>query len=69
MGVIEDKYFHRPAGEITLLPPIDIEPALIVIDMQYHDAHPEQGVVAAVDDAVAMLDEISGRAAPRAAAE
>ena len=52
MGAIEDKYFHRPAGEITLLPPIDIEldrTALIVIDMQYHDAHPEQGVVAALE--------------------
>ena len=52
MGAIEDKYFHRPAGEITLLPPINIElarTALIVIDMQYHDAHPEQGVVAALE--------------------
>ena len=51
MGAIEDKYFHQPAGEVTLLPPIDIDPtraALIVIDMQYHDAHAEQGVVAAL---------------------
>ena len=52
MGAIEDKYFHQPAGEVTLLPPIDIDlgrTALIVIDMQYHDAHAEQGVVAALE--------------------
>ncbi len=52
MGAIEDKFFHQPAGEVTLLPPIDIDlgrTALIVIDMQYHDAHAEQGVVAALE--------------------
>jgi len=52
MGSIEDKYFDRPLGELSLLPPIDInlaKTALIVIDMQYHDAHAEQGIVAALE--------------------
>jgi len=52
MGSIEDKYFDQPLGELSLLPPIDIDlvkTALIVIDMQYHDAHAEQGIVAALE--------------------
>lgn len=52
MGAIEDRYFDRPAGEISLLPPIEVEPtksALVIIDMQYHDAHAEHGVVAAIE--------------------
>ena len=52
MGSIEDKYFDRPLGELSLLPPIHIalaKTALIVIDMQYHDAHAEQGIVAALE--------------------
>jgi nicotinamidase-related amidase len=52
MGDIENKYFHQPPGEISLLPPIDIDPAktaLVVIDMQYHDAHADHGVVAALE--------------------
>jgi nicotinamidase-related amidase len=52
MGALEDKYFDRPAGEISLLPPIEVEPAksaLVIIDMQYHDAHAEHGVVAAIE--------------------
>ncbi|MBR44988.1 MAG: hypothetical protein CMM31_00575 [Rhodospirillaceae bacterium] len=52
MGNIESKYFDQPRGEISLLPPIDIDlakTALVVIDMQYHDAHAEQGIVAALE--------------------
>jgi nicotinamidase-related amidase len=52
MGTTESKYFDQPPGELTLLPPIDIDlakTALIVIDMQYHDAHAEQGIVAALE--------------------
>ena len=52
MGTIEDKYFDRPAGEISLLPPIELDPAraaLVIIDMQYHDAHADHGVVAALE--------------------
>ena len=36
MGAIEDKYFHRPAGEITLLPPIDIDPRADGADRDRH---------------------------------
>ncbi len=52
MGTPEDRYFHSPEGEISLLPPIDVQwgrTALVIIDMQYHDAHAEQGVVAALE--------------------
>ena len=52
MGATEDRYFERRPGEISLLPSIDIDlarAALVVIDMQYHDAHAERGIVAALE--------------------
>lgn len=52
MGALEDRYFMMEEGEVSLLPPIDVRPgtaALMIIDMQYHDAHPEHGVVAALE--------------------
>jgi nicotinamidase-related amidase len=52
MNSIEDRYFDKPTGEISLLPPIELDPrkaALVIIDMQYHDAHPDHGVVAALE--------------------
>lgn len=52
MKNIENKYFHQPPGEISLLPPINIDlakTALVVIDMQYHDAHADHGIVAALE--------------------
>ncbi len=52
MKSVESKYFDQPLGEISLLPPITIDlarTALVVIDMQYHDAHADHGVVAALE--------------------
>ena len=52
MTSVESKYFYQPSGEISLLPPINInlaKTALVVIDMQYHDAHADYGVVAALE--------------------
>ncbi len=52
MGYLEDKYFVKMAGELSLLPPINIDierTSLVIIDMQYLDAHQDYGVVAALE--------------------
>ena len=52
MGHLEDKYFVKNAGELSLLPPINIDlerTSLVIIDMQYLDAHQDHGVVAALE--------------------
>lgn len=51
MGALENKYFDNQPGELTLLPPIDVDlskTALVIIDMQYLDAHPDHGVILAL---------------------
>ena len=46
------RFFDQPEGEISLLPAIDLrlkETALVIIDMQYHDAHADFGIVKALE--------------------